>query len=148
MDIPSSGRSNDSRQNEISGLSRGVKLLAKELGVPIVLLSQLNRNSETRTDRKPAVSDLRESGSLEQDADMVFLIHRPETADPDNRPGETDLILGKHRGGPTDTIPLVSMLAYSKFVPGAGRHARGEEFLPQTEEGTAVFAAGDDEVPW
>lgn len=148
METPSTGRSSDSRQTDVSNLSRGLKVLAKELQVPIIVLAQLNRKSEERQDRRPAVSDLRESGALEQDADMVFLIHRPETADENNRPGETDLILGKHRGGATATIPLVSMLAYSKFVPGQGKHERGEEFFDKNEADEPVYATGDDEVPW
>lgn len=148
METPSTGRSSDSRQTDISNLSRGLKLLAKELEVPIIVLSQLNRKSEERTDGKPLVSDLRESGSLEQDADMVFLIHRPEANDSNNRPGETDLILAKHRGGPMDTIPLVSMLAFCKFVPGEGIHRREEDFLPKDESGEPQFATSEDETPW
>lgn len=147
MEIPSSGRSSDSRQNDISNLSRNIKLLAKELQIPVIILSQLNRNSETRNDRKPMVSDLRESGSLEQDADIVMLLHRPETADPNNRPGETDLIIGKHRGGPTGTVPLTSMLSYSKFVPGQGQVEREPEFIGTGEEGSK-FATTEDEEPW
>jgi replicative DNA helicase len=146
MEIPSSGRKNDSRQNDVSELSRGIKLLAKELGVPVIVLSQLNRNSEDRADGKPKVSDLRESGSLEQDADMVILIHRPEAADSNIRPGEADLILGKHRGGATGIIPLTSMLEFSKFVPGQGQISRETEMLSDGESG--VFATTDDEVPW
>lgn len=146
MEIPSSGRRNDSRQNDVSELSRGLKILAKELGVPVIVLSQLNRNAEDRADGKPKVSDLRESGSLEQDADMVILIHRPEAVDPNQRPGEADLILGKHRGGPTGIIPLTSMLEFSKFVPGQGQISREPEMLSDGESG--VFATTDDEVPW
>lgn len=148
METPSTGRNSDSRQTDVSNLSRGIKLLAKELGVPVILLSQLNRNSEQRQDGKPLLSDLRESGSLEQDADIVFLIHRPEANDADNRPGETDLIVAKHRGGPKDTIPLVSMLSYCKFVPGQGRHVREDESFPQNDAGEPVYASGDDEIPW
>jgi replicative DNA helicase len=147
METPSTGRSSDSRQTDISSLSRGIKLLAKELEVPIIILSQLNRKSEERTDGKPMLSDLRESGSLEQDADMVFLIHRPEAVDENNRPGETDLIVAKHRGGPKGTVPLTSMLSYCKFVPGQGVYEREPEFLPVEGE-KAVFATTEDEVPW
>ena len=139
----SSARKNDTRQNEVSELSRNLKLLAKELQVPIIALSQLNRNSEARVDRIPQVSDLRESGSLEQDADMVLLIHRPEVNDENNRPGEADLIVGKQRSGPTGRLPLVSMLAFSKFVPGAGIYSREPEML--AEDG---YSATDDETPW
>lgn len=136
-------RKSDSRQNEISELSRGIKLMAKELNVPIITLSQLNRNSESRVDRVPQVSDLRESGSLEQDADMVLLIHRPEVGDENNRPGEADLIIGKQRSGPQGKVPLVSMLAFSKFVPGQGMIKREESMY--AEDG---YSAMDDETPW
>lgn len=139
----SSARKTDTRQNEVSELSRNLKLLAKELDVPIIALSQLNRNSEARIDRVPQVSDLRESGSLEQDADMVLLIHRPEVGDENSRPGEADLIVGKQRSGPTGKIPLVSMLAFSKFVPGEGIYRREPEML--AEDG---YSATDDETPW
>lgn len=139
----SSSRKNDTRQNEVSEMSRNLKLLAKELQVPVIALSQLNRNSEARVDRVPQVSDLRESGSLEQDADMVLLIHRPEVTDENNRPGEADLIVGKQRSGPTGKIPLVSMLSFSKFVPGEGIYRRESEML--AEDG---YSATDDETPW
>jgi replicative DNA helicase len=136
-------RKSDSRQNEISELSRSIKLMAKELQVPIITLSQLNRNSEARLDRVPQVSDLRESGSLEQDADMVLLIHRPEVGDENNRPGEADLIIGKQRSGPQGKVPLTSMLAFSKFVPGQGLIKR--ESTMMAEDG---YSATDDETPW
>jgi replicative DNA helicase len=136
-------RKSDSRQNEISELSRSIKLMAKELAVPIITLSQLNRNSEARVDRVPQVSDLRESGSLEQDADMVLLIHRPEVGDENNRPGEADLIIGKQRSGPQGKVPLTSMLAFSKFVPGQGIIKREENMM-----GADGYSATDDETPW
>lgn len=145
MEVANSGRANN-RQNDVSELSRGIKLLSKELDVPIVLLSQLNRNSEERAEGKPKVSDLRESGSLEQDADMVLLIHRPEATDENNRPGEADLIVGKHRGGKTGVIPLTSMLSYCKFVPGQGTYQREPEHLSDGQSG--VFATTEDEAPW
>jgi replicative DNA helicase len=107
----------ESRQIEVSFMSRNLKLLAKELDLPIIALSQLNRGPEQRADKKPAVSDLRESGSLEQDADMVILLHREdayEKASP--RAGEADLIVGKHRAGATATITVASQLHYSRFV--------------------------------
>ncbi len=139
-------RSGMSRENIVSEMSRSLKILAKELNVPLIVLSQLNRKSEERTDTRPQVSDLRESGSLEQDADIIFLIHRPEVTDSNNRPGEADLIIGKHRGGPTGKIPLVSMLEYSKFVPGVGQYAREPELLTDGESGE--FGTTPDEIPW
>jgi replicative DNA helicase len=117
LQLMSSGKKVESRQQEVSEFSRHLKLLAKELEVPVVAISQLNRGPEQRADKKPMLSDLRESGSLEQDADMVILIHRPDASDRDDpRAGEADLILGKHRNGPTDTITVVPQLHYSRFV--------------------------------
>ena len=95
--------------------SPNMKLLAKELEVPVVALSQLNRGPEMRQDKKPQLSDLRESGSIEQDADVVFLVHRPDAYDKEDRPGEADIIMAKHRNGPTDTFNLAFLGAYSKF---------------------------------
>jgi replicative DNA helicase len=107
----------ESRQQEVSDMSRSIKLMAKELEVPIVVLAQLNRGPEQRSDKKPQVSDLRESGSLEQDADIVILLHREDAYDKESkRAGEADLILGKHRNGPTATITVASQLHYSRFV--------------------------------
>jgi replicative DNA helicase len=107
----------ETRQLEVSDISRGLKNLAKELGVPVVALSQLNRGPEQRVDKKPMVSDLRESGSIEQDADMVILLHREDAYDKESaRSGEADLIVGKHRNGPTATITVGALLHYSKFV--------------------------------
>nr|WP_239135284.1 replicative DNA helicase [Streptomyces sp. SID12488] len=112
-----SGRRTETRQQEVSDMSRSIKLMAKELEVPVVVLAQLNRGPEQRTDKKPQVSDLRESGSLEQDADIVILLHREDAYDKDSpRAGEADLIVGKHRNGPTATITLAAQLHYSRFV--------------------------------
>lgn len=147
MEVPKGSSKGASRQEQVSELSRGLKLLAKELQIPVIVLSQLNRSSETRVDRVPQVSDLRESGSLEQDADIVFLIHRPEAGDENNRPGETDLIIGKHRSGPTGKIPLTSMLEYSKFVQGQGIFEREEERVGDGT-GTGDYTATADETPW
>src|SRR5690606_7136198 len=88
----------ESRQQEVSEMSRSLKLLAKELEVPVVALSQLNRGPEQRTDKKPQISDLRESGSIEQDADMVILLYREDVHEKESpRAGEADLIVAKHR---------------------------------------------------
>lgn len=111
------GRRYESRQAEVTDLSRSIKLLAKELDIPIVALAQLNRGPEQRTDKMPMVSDLRESGSLEQDADLIILLHREDAYEKDSpRAGEADLIVGKHRNGPTATITLAAQLHYSRFV--------------------------------
>ncbi|MEU3283000.1 replicative DNA helicase [Streptomyces antibioticus] len=107
----------DNRQLEVSEMSRNLKLMAKELEVPVVVLAQLNRESEKRHDKKPTKADLRESGSLEQDADIVILVHREDAHEKESpRAGETDLIVDKHRNGPTATITVASQLHYSRFV--------------------------------
>lgn len=117
LQLMTSGRKVESRQQEVSDFSRNLKLLAKELEVPVVAISQLNRGPEQRTDKRPQVADLRESGSLEQDADMVILLHRPDAFERDDpRGGEADLILGKHRNGPTSTITVAHQLHLSRFV--------------------------------
>ena len=117
MQLMTSGKKYESRQQEVSDFSRSLKLMAKELDVPVVAISQLNRGPEQRTDKRPQVSDLRESGSLEQDADMVMLLHRPDAFDRDDpRGGEADIILGKHRNGPTATITVAHQLHLSRFT--------------------------------
>ena len=117
LQLMSSGKKVESRQQEVSEFSRHLKLLAKELEVPVIAISQLNRGPEARTDKRPQLADLRESGSLEQDADMVFLLYRPDSQDRDDeRAGEADIIVAKHRGGPIDTIPVAHQLHYSRFV--------------------------------
>jgi len=117
LQLMSSPRKVENRQQEVSEISRSLKLLAKELEVPIVALSQLNRNAEQRADRRPQISDLRESGSLEQDADMVILLHREDAYERESpRAGEADLVLAKHRNGPTDTVTVAFQGHYSRFV--------------------------------
>jgi replicative DNA helicase len=107
----------ESRQQEVSEMSRALKLLAKELEVPVVAISQLNRGAEQRTDKKPQIADLRESGSLEQDADMVILLYREDIVEKESpRAGEADFIVAKHRNGPTATITVAFQGHYSRFV--------------------------------
>jgi replicative DNA helicase len=107
----------ESRQQEVAELSRGLKLLAKEVECPVVAVSQLNRGPEQRTDKRPQLSDLRESGSIEQDADVVILLHRDDYYDRESpRAGEADFIVAKHRNGPTDTITVAAQLHLSRFV--------------------------------
>ncbi|MDR1513506.1 MAG: replicative DNA helicase [Propionibacteriaceae bacterium] len=109
IQLMSSGKKVESRQVEVSEFSRQIKLLAKELAVPVIAISQLNRSPDSRADRKPMLSDLRESGSLEQDADIVMLLHRDDVyqSDPGLRDYMADLIVAKHRNGATRNIRLV-----------------------------------------
>jgi replicative DNA helicase len=117
LQLMTSGKKVESRQQEVSEFSRALKLLAKELNVPVIAISQLNRGPEQRADKKPALSDLRESGSLEQDADMVILLHRESAYEAENaRAGEADLIIAKHRNGPTRTITVGFHGHFSRFV--------------------------------
>jgi replicative DNA helicase len=117
MQLMTSGKKVESRQLEVSEFSRQIKLLAKELELPIIALSQLNRGAEQRSDKRPMMSDLRESGSLEQDADMVILLHRDDVYEKEStRPGEADLIVAKHRNGPTRDIVVAFQGHYSRFV--------------------------------
>jgi len=107
----------ESRQQEVSELSRGLKLLAKELEVPVIAVSQLNRGAEQRTDKKPQLSDLRESGAIEQDSDVVILLHREDAYEKESaRAGEADLIVAKHRNGPTQNVTVAFQGHYSRFV--------------------------------
>src|SRR5690625_4403522 len=116
LQLMSSGKRVESRQQEVSEFSRAIKLLAKELEVPVIAISQLNRGSEQRTDKTPQMSDLRESGAIEQDADMVVLIHREDLYEKESpRAGEADLIIAKHRNGPTATIAVAFQGHLARF---------------------------------
>ena len=117
LQLMTSGKRVESRQQEVSEFSRSLKLLAKELEVPVIAISQLNRGPEQRTDKRPMLSDLRESGSLEQDADMVVLLHREDAYEKESpRAGEADFIVAKHRNGPTATVTVAFQGHYSRFV--------------------------------
>ena len=107
----------ESRQVAVSIISRTLKLIAKEFGITIVVLAQLNRGNEQRSDKTPLVSDLRESGSIEQDADIVILLHREDAYEKESpRAGEADLIVGKHRGGAPGTVTVAAQLHYGRLV--------------------------------
>lgn len=116
LQLMSSGRRVESRQVEVAEFSRQIKLLAKELEIPILALSQLNRQTETRATRKPELSDLRESGSLEQDADVVIMLHRPEFYDPNDAPGEAIAHVIKNRDGETGVVRLAFQGHFSRFA--------------------------------
>jgi replicative DNA helicase len=112
----------DSRTQEVSAISRGLKLLSKELRVPMLVLSQLNRNPETRGDNIPQLSDLRESGAIEQDADLVLFIYRPEVyhREREDLKGVAEIIIAKQRNGPTERFKLAFLSQYTKFENMAG----------------------------
>jgi replicative DNA helicase len=122
LQLMSSGKRVESRQQEVSEFSRALKLLAKELNVPVVAISQLNRSPEMRQNKKPMMSDLRESGSLEQDADVVILLHRPEKENSERPAGESEdakLVVAKHRNGPTDELDVLFLGHLAKFAEPA-----------------------------
>lgn len=106
---------NSPREQQIAQISRRLKFLAKELKVPVIALAQLNRGVELREDKRPRLADLRESGAIEQDADMVMFLHRPDAYDPEDRPGEAEIVIAKHRSGPTGIIRLTWRKEYMRF---------------------------------
>jgi len=117
LQLMSSPRRVENRQQEVSEMSRSLKLLAKEIDVPVVAISQLNRGPEQRNDKRPLLSDLRESGSIEQDSDVVILLHREDAYERESpRAGEADFIVAKHRNGPTTTVTVAFQGHYSRFV--------------------------------
>ena len=122
LQLMSSTRDNENRATEISEISRSIKALAKELQVPVIALSQLSRKVEERNDKRPLMSDLRESGAIEQDADIILMMYREEYYKPDTQDkGVAEVIIGKHRNGPTGTVPLTFLGEYTRFE----NHASG-----------------------
>src|SRR5204862_5433075 len=105
----------DNRQQEVAEISRSMKLLAKELDIPVVAISQLNRDPERRQDKRPQLSDLRESGQIEQDADVVLLIHRDMDTDNPQARGRADVIIAKHRNGPIGKVELTFLESITSF---------------------------------
>ncbi len=120
LQLMSSTKDGENRATEISEVSRSIKALAKELQVPILALSQLSRKVEERNDKRPLMSDLRESGAIEQDADIILMMYREEYYKPDTQDkGVAEVIIGKHRNGPTGTVKLTFLGEYTKFVNAA-----------------------------
>jgi replicative DNA helicase len=116
LQLMSSNKRVESRQVEVSELSRGLKILAREMQTPVIALSQLNRQLEYRTDKRPVLADLRESGSIEQDADVVMFIYRDDYYNPESEQrGIAEIIVSKHRGGPTGEVRLAFLDKYTKF---------------------------------
>ena len=117
----------DIREQQVAKISKSLKKLAKELAVPVIVLAQLNRGVENREDKKPRLADLRESGSVEQDADVVMFLHRPEFYDPEDRRGEADLIVAKNRSGKTGTVTLGFRAESTQFTDFAEKAYAGAE---------------------
>jgi replicative DNA helicase len=117
------------REQQIAGITRRLKFMAKELQVPVIGLAQLNRGVELREDKRPKLADLRESGAIEQDADIVMFLHRPEMYDPEDSPGVAEIIVAKHRNGPTGIVKLGFKRQFMRF----------EDYVPLEEPAGGYF---------
>src|SRR5204863_9386186 len=130
------------RVEQVSQFSRGLKILARELEVPVIGISQLSRAPEQRPGGRPMLSDLRESGGIEQDADVVIFIYRASKYDDEADPSEADLIVSKHRNGPTGDVPVVFLEQYPRFVDRAGGSERPME--QRAGEGPPLMDMADE----
>jgi replicative DNA helicase len=117
----------DNRQEQVANISRRLKFMAKELQIPVIALAQLNRSSEDRQGNKPRLADLRESGSIEQDADTVMLLHRPELYEPGQHEGIVEILVAKQRNGPTGEIQLTYLKQFMRFENFAAQSPFGYE---------------------
>jgi len=119
---------NENRVQEVSFISRSLKVLARELNVPVLAAAQLSRAVEQRTDKRPVLSDLRESGSIEQDADIVMFIYRPDQYEKDTaKQNIAEIIIAKHRNGPVGSVELIFRSALAKFENAATKHVQFNE---------------------
>jgi replicative DNA helicase len=143
---PTPGRRYDSREREVAEISRGLKQLAKELNIPIVVLAQLNRQVEATADKRPSLSHLRESGALEQDADLVMFLYRKEVYFPDDPElrGKAELILAKHRNGPIGSVGLQFAAQQTRFHD----LAKDDPYRPGPPPPPGYGVKVDDDVPF
>lgn len=144
--------SKDVREQEVAGITKSLKGLAKELSIPVIVLAQLNRGVEMREDKRPRLGDLRESGAIEQDADKVLFLHRPAAYDPEDRPGEADVIVAKNRCGKIGTVALAWLAEFTEFRDLASAHyaaaeAASRAFAPNRQHEPKHNKFEDDETP-
>jgi replicative DNA helicase len=150
IQLMSSGKKTDNRQTEVSEISRSLKIAAKELNVPIIVLSQLSRGVESRNDHRPMLSDLRDSGAIEQDADIVMFLYNPEKYNDipqEDEPGTVELIIAKHRNGRTGTVKLRWIGEYTTFVNIDDKEFKAKKnFKPVENIEETVLSAQDGDV--